>query len=812
MSAFNGRSMDLPESVSSPGNQQEEEDLLGGLDFIKILSIVRKNIVWILLIPVLCLLGGYMYLRYTSPVYESSSSIKLEIKQKANLLGINDPTADGMANMSGEIELIRSKLIYDEVISQMDLGVSYFTYGRSRIKNEERFLTAPFRVEAVRLSPAAYDKSFDLTIQDGSEFVLAYTEDGKELSLTGTFGHPVKTRDFELIIRKTQFYDPQTSHTAYYFVINSLNALNNYLATNLRVDVLNPSANIIGVFFKDKNVRKAHDIVNKIDSVYLNKTKELKNKANKQKIAFLEEQLQRTEDKLQEYESQMESLVVKNKTTDVDADVSKYAAKIDDLLKARSELSIQITLLNRLQELINHKDDLTSFIPSVPLLPDPQLQTYTNDINRLQQERAMLATTTRETTFAFQTKEKQVRLARESASALINQNKRLLLDKAGQIEGQLRRLENDFAALPAKGTEYTRVKRLKDLTEKYYTLMLDKKAELGIAEAGTVEEFVVLSPASTPTVPIAPNRLFVFAGCAIAGLFISMLMITAKYFLHDTIANQRELERATTAPILGIIPAYVREKLNVSKLVVHRNPKASISEALRSIRTNLEFMFPNSQRKKIIAVTSTISGEGKTFVAINLGGVIALSGAKVVILDLDMRRPKVHTAFDEENYNGLSTLLIGKHTLSECIRTSPIETLDFIAAGPTPPNPSELILRPEFDNLLKELQQKYDVIVIDTPPIGLVTDGVLVMRKADLPIYVVRAEYSKRVFIKNINKLIRNNNFSKLAVILNALRNTGQFGYGYGYGYGYGSSYYDDEEETKGKGIEKLKGLLSKIK
>jgi capsular exopolysaccharide synthesis family protein len=512
--------------------------------------------------------------------------------------------------------------------------------------------------------------------------------------------------------------------------------------------------------------------------VYLSKTKELKNKANKQKIAFLEEQLQRTEDKLQEYESQMESLVVKNKTTDVDADVSKYAGKIDDLLKARSELTIQITLLNRLQELINHKDDLTSFIPSVPLLPDPQLQTYTNDINRLQQERAMLATTTRETTFAFQTKEKQVRLARESASALINQNKRLLMDKAGQIEGQLRKLENDFAALPAKGTEYTRVKRLKDLTEKYYTLMLDKKAELGIAEAGTVEEFVVLSPASTPTVPIAPNRLFVFAGCAIAGLFISMLMITAKYFLHDTIANQRELERATTAPILGIIPAYVREKLNVSKLVVHRNPKASISEALRSIRTNLEFMFPNSQRKKIIAVTSTISGEGKTFVAINLGGVIALSGAKVVILDLDMRRPKVHTAFDEENYNGLSTLLIGKHTLSECIRSSPIETLDFIAAGPTPPNPSELILRPEFDNLLKELQQKYDVIVIDTPPIGLVTDGVLVMRKADLPIYVVRAEYSKRVFIKNINKLIRNNNFSKLAVILNALRNTGSSGTG----------------------------------
>jgi capsular exopolysaccharide synthesis family protein len=811
MALFNGRSADFQEAPTSSSQNEEDDDVLGGVDFVKILSIVRKNIIWILLIPSLCLFGGYMYLRYTSPVYESSSSIKLEVKQKANVLGITDPTQnEGLANISGEIELIRSKLIYDEVINRMDLAISYYAYGRSRIKNEERFLSSPFRVEVLRADGFSYDRPFDLTITDEDQFVLTYTDNGQEVSHPGKFGQSVKTKGFEFLFRKTPFYDPQSSNTSYYFVLNSIDALNGYLSENLRVDVINPAANIIGIFFKDKNIRKAHDIVNTIDSVYLSKTKELKNKANKQKIAFLEEQLKRTEDRLQEYELQLEQFVVRNKSSDVGADVGKYAGKIDELMQARSDQTIQMTLLNRLQELIDNKGDLSTFIPSIPLLPDPQLQTYTNDINRLQQERAMLASTTRETTFAFQSKEKQIRLARESASALINQNRKLLMEKIGQTDAGLRKLESEFASLPAKGTEYTRVKRLKDLTEKYYTLMLDKKAELGIAEAGTVEEFVVLSPASNPTVPIAPNRMIIYAGCAVIGLFISMLLVTSRYFLHDTIANQRELERTTSAPILGIIPAYIREKMNVSRLIVHRNPKASISEALRSVRTNMEFMFPNSQRKRIISVTSTISGEGKTFVAINLGGVIALSGAKVVILDLDMRRPKVHTAFDEENYNGISTLLIGKHTLSECIRSSPIETLDFIAAGPTPPNPSELILRPEFDTLLKELHLKYDVIIIDTPPIGLVTDGVLVMRKVDLPIYVVRADYSKRIFIKNINKLIRNNNFSKLAVILNALKNNGQFGYGYGYGYG--SSYYDDDDEVKNKGIEKLKGLLSKIK
>jgi capsular exopolysaccharide synthesis family protein len=337
-------------------------------------------------------------------------------------------------------------------------------------------------------------------------------------------------------------------------------------------------------------------------------------------------------------------------------------------------------------------------------------------------------------------------------------------------------------------------------------MMMDRKAELGIAEAGTVPEFVILSPASTPGKPISPNKVMIYGSAGAFGLLLSMMLLTLRYLLHDSISNQRELERATQAPILGAVPTYLKEKMDVSRLIINKNPKASISESFRTIRTNMEFLLPSKKKKRIITVTSTVSGEGKTFVSINLAGVIALSDTKVVILDLDMRKPKIHMAFDEENHAGISTILIGKHKLQDCIRRTAISTLDYIGAGPTPPNPSELILRPEFDVLLKELHLYYDVIVIDTPPVGLVTDGILVMKKADLPIYVVRADYSKRYFVKNVNKLVKNNSFSKLSIILNGFKHLSQYGYGYDYSYYQG--YDDDDNKSGSQGLFKKKKVI----
>ena len=204
---------------------------------------------------------------------------------------------------------------------------------------------------------------------------------------------------------------------------------------------------------------------------------------------------------------------------------------------------------------------------------------------------------------------------------------------------------------------------------------------------------------------------------------------------------------------LGFIP-FVKDKMEISQLIVDKKPKSMLTESFRAIRTNLQFI-NNDVNSKIIAVSSTISGEGKTFIAINLGGIIAFTGKRVVVIDLDMRKPKIHLAFGTKNENGMSEILSKKTKIEDCIKTSSLENLDFITAGTLPPNPSELIVSETFDRTLYQLKKNYDFIIIDNPPVGLVTDGIPVLQKADYPIYIFKANYSRKNFVQNVEKLIK---------------------------------------------------------
>ena len=278
--------------------------------------------------------------------------------------------------------------------------------------------------------------------------------------------------------------------------------------------------------------------------------------------------------------------------------------------------------------------------------------------------------------------------------------------------------------------------------------------------------------------------------------------------LFNSIISIDDISKYTNTPISGVIPITLSSD-KIHRFVVENKPDSVITESFRTLRSNLEFLLPSKEKNKIIAVTSTISGEGKTFIAINLGGVFALSGKKVILLDLDLRKPKVHLSFNAQNNIGMSTILIGKNSYKDCIIKTDFETFDIIPSGPKPPNPTELANSKEFDTLLEELKTEYDIIIIDTPPIGIVSDAIFSFQRADLPIYVSRANYSKRMFINNINYLYEQSSIHNLSVILNGVSivsskygygySNSKYGYsGYGYGYGFGYGYYSyDKTSTK---------------
>ncbi|MBC7390650.1 MAG: polysaccharide biosynthesis tyrosine autokinase [Opitutaceae bacterium] len=792
-------------SEHSSSKVDEDDNILSDLDFIRFLIVAQKNIHWMLLIFLLCGIFSFLYLRYTKTVFQSRSIIKYDIKQMSPVF--NQQQADNISYLSGEIELIKSNLIYDKVVDILPLQVSYFAYGR--INNTERYKDSPFLVKYFLFREDFYNRIFDVRIVDENSFELSYKVGNNDVTDKYTFGEIIDKPEFKIIIGKNDNISNLEIGQKYYFVINSREQLQQYLASGLTVKVANAEAKTIEISFSDFDNEKARDIVVVIDSVYMSETILKKNKAHEQSIAFLNEQLRMTEQNLDQYERKIESFTRVNRTPDIKGEISRYLTKSEIEATQLDKLKIQFNIISKLQDAIYKETGIEKVMPLLYLLEnDAELQAEATKLMELQLKQHHVLETSKSTTFTSKSIKTEIAQSRDILIDHISEYKKLLSDEIDRTKERVKEYETAFTILPSKETEFTKLKRFYDLYEKFYLMLIDKKAEYGISKAGTVPEFQILASAAISKQPVYPVPFQVYFIGAMSGLVLSFLLIISQYFLHNTINNVGELERLCLAPMIGFIPNFNSQKMDYSKLVVNEFPKSPVSEALRSIRTNMEFT-SKGKNNKVISITSTISGEGKTFVAINLGGIIAMSGQKVVILDLDLRKPKISKAFGADNQKGISTILIGRSALEDSINDTQIPGYSFISSGPVPPNPSELIMSKEFDVLLEQLKLKFDVIIIDTPPVGIVTDAILAMKKSDLTIYVVRAEYSKKGFERSINNLITKNKFQNLVVMLNGFDNLKSYAYGYKYGYGQGYGYGDYYNMDEGKSP---KGLLRKIK
>jgi len=798
---------DLDKTHKAP--KQENNEILQDFDLEKLLRIFLVSIPWILILLSLPLVTAYLYLRYTPPVFLASSNIKLEIKDKNSILGIQ-ATSTIEDDIYGEIEFIRSDIIYEAVVDKTELWVTYYAQGQ--ILDSERYKNSPFRVKYKIIDESFYEKQFFIRIINKQSFELSFYLGEVEFRKKYKFGQKIRTQGFEMIIQPTENLKTEIAQY-FYFKIHTRNSIINYIRNSLIVDVVNPNAKIISISFKESNPKKAADLVNIIDSVYLEKSLAEKNKSNRQQLQYLDEQLKNIQEQLKIYEEKIADFILENKTRNVEGKIEGALEKVEELATEKAELQEKLGEVRELEAYIYQEESL----PIPPLYNHFEaLAGYINELNELKKQREEVLYYKKETTYSVQRINKEIVFVEENLQKMVARLKKELFERIQEINKAIFEIQKDFSELPERSNEYRRINRLYQIYENYYLKMLDRQAEIGVAGAGIIPEFVILSPAGVPSVPISPQKPTIYGVAAVVGLFLSFLLVGVRYLLSNSINTQKELERVVNVPILGIVPKTRRVRKSIySKLVVKEGSKASLDEALRSIRANLDFLIPQKQKDtkqaNIISVTSTISGEGKTFVVVNTGGIIAISSKKVVVLDLDLRKPKVHLAFgkmEDENSRGISTILIGQHHWKECIRPSAIDNLDYISSGPNPPNPSELILQESFDNLLKDLGQEYDIILIDTPPVGIVVDAMLIMQKVDVPLYVFRAGVSKRHFAKNANRLFTQN-FPKLAIILNDVRINKSYGYGYG-NYG-GGGYYEENDADKSL-LFKLLSVLKRKK
>lgn len=757
------------------------------IDFNKLLTIIKTNWVWIVLIFLLINSIAYLVIRYSKNLYESQSEIKLDVKSEASGFGLKNLMDDPDVNiMSGEIEVIQSKLFLNRVLDQSDFTISFISVGR--LLNNELFNNGPAFVAIHSPKHSFYNTPIYFHEKSPDGFALKIN--GQDPEHTGKYGEQLKIGDLLLTLNRNRSFI-KGDEVGYYFVINSREVLLNYLVTNLKAEPLNYNANTIRLAFKDHNPFKAQAVLNKIDSIYLLYSNEQKNLANNQKIGWLTNELGRIEKHMEDYENYFENFTLENKTNNLDDDLRKT---ISALNKADSQ---RYEYIRRLQELRRVKNDLDSgrALPPVWIrtsLPEPFIKNI-EDLSMLQLQQEKIRLSYNERTFTFREKQKEIESLRARIDNQMAELSHVWSKKLTDLTRTKEQLEKAFVDFPEKNTEFSKNQRFYKLYEEFYLTLMQSKSEFEIAQAGTTPDFKILSPASFSSQPISPKKYMILGVGLVFSFVANFFFIGILYLVNNKISSLGELERLRSAPVLGAVPASKYPTGNGLHILQH--PKSMVSEAVRSLRTNLDF-FNILSDKKVIAISSTVSGEGKSFIAMNLGGVLALSKKRVILLDLDMRKMKTLVpGSSADNSKGISTILIRKNSWKDCVVSTELENFDIIPSGPHPPNPSELLLNGEFNDLIKGLKEEYDYVILDTPPVGLVTDGIIAMRRADISLYIFRANYSKRDFISTLNRITQLNRFSNITTILNAVPSTNKT-----YGYGY--------YEENGRSVEKIKNLV----
>ena len=587
----------------------------------------------------------------------------------------------------------------------------------------------------------------------------------------------------------------------YFFLTKRENLVRTYSYT-LTIEVDNSSAGTIKVLYYERNPDKAADICNTIAEEFKLYDIEKQSESATNTIKFIDDQLKGVYDKLYDSEIELQNFKTKNKLND-ETPLPNFSNRIEDIEGKINSIQLDEVGIKTIEDAIAQEADM-DIIKLVSLISTADSKGNINgllaDLQGLLQKKTQALYSVTKNSSKIAQLDYQIDIQKKLIFETLKLQKIKLANDKEQLEQRLNNYEDEIkmSALSFDRIEFVRLQKLNMINEAYYDKLITIKSELAITNAGVTSENTVLESSVASSSPFFPSKRVVALSAFIGWIIVSLALIIVRYLLYNEITSMNEIMKHIKLPLLGFVPNY-KDIIPISQLIVDKKPKSIIAESLRSIRSNLDFL-SKSDGSKLMAITSTISGEGKTFVALNLAGIIAFSEKKVVILDLDMRKPKIHVGFGVPNDKGMSTILIGRNTIDECIYKSSLNNLDFITAGPVPPNPSELIISSRMVEVLDQLKERYDVVVADNPPIGLVTDGIRIIKIADYPIYVFRENYSKRNFVQNVRKLISDNNISNLNIVLNAVDikksgygYSGVYDYDYGYGYGYGFGYYDED-------------------
>jgi len=753
------------------------------------------NYWWLFLICMaIALFIGNQYIKNVTPEY--STNAILLIKDAGNSGGLSEGKillqeglAGGSKSMDNEIQIMKSLTIMEKVVKELNAHVTYYTLDGG--KEQEIYAESPFVLDTFQLlGDRPFGLSFLLDIKDTSGFELKYTKES-----IGEF-HPFNTG----INDETGYYRVSLNPTKklnpglYKIGIRPIDGIASSLRNRLRVQRIGSqmSSSVLNLTITDTQPKRARDVINKLIECYNREEVNDKNKVLLSTLDFIDNRVVKLTKELDTVEGGIQKFKSKNSIITDNAASSRGFAlgEIRTAVEEISQLEVRKELLASLEKLASSNTDTPELIPANLIADNPVLAGLVNQYNQALLERDRLITIASPNNPAVILIEQQMQDVRALLIQTIQNLQTDLNIPIRKIQRKIDQLQTSVSDVPSIEKALLEQMRTQSIKENLFLYLLQKREETALSEAITAPNTRMVDRARTPRFPIFPQKKMIYIACGLIGLLIPLFIITLVGFFATKIQTEDGIKDLTTVPIIGRI-AFSKKGKNI---VIKKGNRSAIAEMFRLLRTNLNYLNVK-QEKQVLIVTSTISGEGKSFVGLNLAMTMALSNKKVILIGMDMRKPKMHQYLGVENAKGLSNYLIKQSALEEVIMTYlENENLSYITSGPIPPNPAELILSDRMNELINQLKEQYDYIIIDTPPIGLVSDALLMRQYASNIMVVVRQNYTKKGMVRSLEDLYRNKELENVGIVFNAVK-MGRRGYGYGgYQYGYGQGYYSEDE------------------
>lgn len=761
---------------------------------------------WFVASVLICLIGAWGYLYFQIPVYQVSASIIIKDDKKGGNSGSADLENLGLGgvitsaqSIDNEIEVLRSKTILKEVVNSLELYITY--YDEDEFPRQEMYKTSPVVVnltaqEADKLSNAALidmklasDGGLDVNLKVG---LNEYNKRFDKLPAVfptnvGTFGFTLRDS-----LSNGQVEGQKEVRHICAVVSQPFGVAKGYQWA-LTIAPTSKATSVATVSLVNTNIQRGQDFINKLMEMYNRNTNNDKNEVAEKTREFINERIKIIDEELGNTEEKLETFKRNAGLTDISSDAQLAVSGNAEYEKKRVENGTQINLVRDLAKYINNPLNEYEVLPSNIGLTDNGLTTQLERYNELVIERKRLLRTSTENNPMIINLDMSIRAMKANVKAAIDGTLQGLLIVKADLDREASRFSRRISDAPGQERQYVSIARQQEIKAGLYLMLLQKREENAIMLAATANNAKIIDEPVAEGAPVSPKPKMIYMIALVLGVGLPVGIIFLTSLTKFKIEGRADVEKLTSRPIVGDVPLTGEKN---GSIAVFENQNNLMSETFRNVRTNLQFMLGNGQ--KVILVTSTVSGEGKSFVSSNLAISLSLLGKKVVIVGLDIRKPGLNKVFNiSRKEQGITQYLSNpEKNLMDFVQASDVsKSLYILPGGTVPPNPTELLARDGLDKAIETLKKKFDYVILDTAPVGMVTDTLLIGRVADLSVYVCRADYTRKAEYTLINELAENNKLPNLCTVINGLDlQKKKYGYYYGYGkygkyYGYGKRY-----------------------